>query len=146
MSHNYDLWRFIQVQENVYESVLDELRTGQKDGHWMWFIFPQIKGLGASPTARKYAISSCEETRAYSNHPILGFRLRECTQLVLNVEGRSAEQIFNYPDVLKFRSSMTLFEKFATESSIFQAALVKYFGGKPDQSTVEFLKKQRNIL
>jgi uncharacterized protein (DUF1810 family) len=141
MSDIYDLQRFIRAQDNVYESVLNELRIGQKSGHWMWYIFPQFKGLGVSATAHRYAISSQEEGKAYSDHPILGLRLRECTQLVLNVEGRSAEQIFHYPDVLKFRSCMTLFEQSTTDRSIFRDALFKYFGGEPDQLTLDILKK-----
>jgi uncharacterized protein (DUF1810 family) len=140
MNDIYDLHRFIQAQENVYTSVLNELKIGQKSGHWMWYIFPQIDGLGVSATAQKYAISSKEEARAYSNHPILGLRLRECTQLVLNVEGRSAEKIFGYPDVLKFRSCMTLFEQSAVNQSIFHDAILKYFDGKLDQLTLDFLK------
>ena len=142
MSDIYDLQRFIKVQDSVYESVLNELRVGQKRGHWMWYIFPQIKGLGVSAMAQKYAISSHEEAEAYSEHPILGSRLRECTQLVMNVEARSAEQIFHYPDNLKFRSCMTLFEHSATDNGIFRDALLEYFGGKPDQLTLDILKKQ----
>lgn len=141
MNDIYDLQRFIQAQENDYKSVLTELKRGYKSGHWMWYIFPQIKGLGISATAKMYAISSKEEARAYSNHPILGLRLRECTQLVLNVEGRSAEEIFDYPDFLKFRSCMTLFEQFATDQNIFHDAILKYFDGKPDQLTLEILKR-----
>src|SRR5713101_7701521 len=142
MSDIYDLRRFVEAQEQAYESVLNELRVGQKRGHWMWYIFPQIKGLGGSAMAQKYAISSQEEAKAYSEHPILGSRLRECTQLVMNVEGCSAEQIFYYPDNLKFRSCMTLFEHSATDNGIFRDALLKYFDGKPDQLTLNILKKQ----
>jgi len=139
MTDIYELQRFIQAQENVYESVLNELRSGQKSGHWMWYIFPQLKGLGVSATAQRYAISSKEEARAYSTHPILGLRLRECTQLVLNLEGRSAEEIFHYPDVLKFRSCMTLFEQSVLDPSIFHDAILKYFAGKPDQLTLDII-------
>jgi uncharacterized protein (DUF1810 family) len=142
MSDIYDLRRFIEAQAGAYESALNELRVGQKQGHWMWYIFPQIKGLGVSPMAQKYAISSQEEAMAYSEHPILGSRLRECTQLVINVEGGRAEQIFHYPDYLKFRSCMTLFEHSATDNDVFRTALLKYFGGKPDQLTLDLLKKQ----
>jgi uncharacterized protein (DUF1810 family) len=144
MSNIYDLRRFVEAQEQAYESVLNELRVGQKRGHWMWYIFPQIKGLGVSAMAQKYAISSQKEAKAYSEHPILGSRLRECTQLVMNVEGRSAEQIFYYPDNLKFRSCMTLFEHSATDNGIFRDALLKYFYGKPDQLTLSWLQVLRN--
>jgi uncharacterized protein (DUF1810 family) len=143
MSDIYDLRRFIEAQDQVYESVLNELRVGQKRGHWMWYIFPQIEGLGVSSMAQEYAISSQEEAEAYSEHPILGSRLRECTQLVMNVEGRSSEQIFHYLDNLKFRSCMTLFEHSATDCGIFRDALLKYFGGKRDQLTLDILKKQQ---
>ena len=142
MSDIYDLHRFIEAQDQVYASVLDELRAGRKRGHWMWYIFPQIEGLGGSAMAQKYAISSQAEAEAYLEHPILGSRLRECTQLVLAVEGRSAEDIFYYPDNLKFRSCMTLFEQAATDNKIFREALLKYFNGKPDQLTLDFLKQQ----
>ena len=140
MNDSCDLQRFVEAQAQVYASVLNELRVGRKRGHWMWYVFPQIKGLGGSAMAQRYAISSQEEAAAYSEHPILGSRLRECTQLVMAVERRSAEQIFDYPDNLKFRSCMTLFEQAATDNSLFQDALLKYFDGEPDQLTLEFLK------
>lgn len=105
----YRLERFVEAQDPIYNDVCSELRTGCKIGHWMWFIFPQIKGLGNSGTSRKFAISSLEEAEAYLKHPILGSRLRECAELVNLVEGRSVDEIFGYPDRLKFRSSMTLF-------------------------------------
>jgi uncharacterized protein (DUF1810 family) len=143
MSDIYNLRRFIDAQNQAYASVLNELKAGQKRGHWMWYIFPQIKGLGVSPMAQDYAISCQQEAEAYAEHPILGSRLRECTQLVMNVDGRSAEQIFHYPDHLKFRSCMTLFEHSTTNNSIFRDALLKYFSGKPDPLTVDILKKQR---
>ena len=142
MSDIFDLRRFVEAQERTYDSILDELRVGQKRRHWMWYIFPQIKGLGASAMSEKYGISSEEEARAYSEHPILGSRLRECAQLVINVEGRSAEQVFHYPDNLKFRSCMTLFEQCAKDNGIFRDALLKYFDGKPDRLTLDILKKQ----
>ena len=123
-----------------YEKVLHELGTGQKLGHWMWYIFPQIKGLGLSTVAQRFAISCRQEAEAYLEHAILGSRLRECTQLVINVEGRSIEQIFYYPDNLKFRSSMTLFMNSTTDNQIFKDALQKYFEGKPDQLTLGILK------
>jgi uncharacterized protein (DUF1810 family) len=142
MSDTHDLQRFIDAQDRVYPSVLAELRRGRKQSHWMWYIFPQIVGLGRSATSLQYAISSRDEARAYAEHPILGSRLRECTQLVLDVQGRSAEQIFYYPDHLKFRSCMTLFARSATDNGIFEDALLKCFEGKPDQRTLEILKSQ----
>ncbi|MGK7896368.1 MAG: DUF1810 domain-containing protein [Xenococcus sp. (in: cyanobacteria)] len=142
INDTYNLRRFIEAQDRCYESVLEELKFGQKRGHWMWYIFPQIKGLGRSAMAQKYAISSQEEAKAYSEHSILGLRLRECTQLVINIEGRSAKQIFHYPDNLKFRSCMTLFYYSAIDNSIFRNALLKYFDGKPDHLTLDILKKK----
>ena len=109
MNDPYDLQRFVDAQDPAFEQVCAELHAGRKRSHWMWFIFPQLKGLGHSETARKFAISSRQEAEAYLQHPILGPRLRRCTQLVTEVEGRSIEQIFGYPDDLKFHSSMTLF-------------------------------------
>jgi uncharacterized protein (DUF1810 family) len=137
----YDLQRFIMAQDRTYESVLNELRSGQKRSHWMWYIFSQINGLGASATAQKYAISSHDEARAYADHPVLGPRLRECTQIVINTEGRSAEEIFHYPDNLKFHSRMTLFEQSARDPDIFREALFKCFGGKLDQLTLDILRR-----
>jgi uncharacterized protein (DUF1810 family) len=140
MMDEYNLQRFIVAQDQVYATVLDELRAGEKCSHWMWFIFPQIKGLGHSVMAQRYAITSQEEAKAYLGHPLLGSRLRECTGLVMNVEGRRAEQIFHYPDNVKFRSSMTLFMEVSTGNHIFQDALLKYFEGKPDHSTLAILR------
>jgi uncharacterized protein (DUF1810 family) len=140
MSDIYNLQRFVEAQNQNYEKVLHELGTGQKLGHWMWYIFPQIKGLGLSTVAQRFAISCRQEAETYLEHAILGSRLRECTQLVINVEGRSIEQIFYYPDNLKFRSSMTLFMNSTTDNQIFKDALQKYFEGKPDQLTLGILK------
>ena len=109
MDDPYDLARFVQAQAGVFERVCAELAAGRKQSHWMWFIFPQLKGLGSSPTAERYGIASLEEARAYLAHPLLGKRLRSCTQLVNRVEGRTTQAIFGYPDYLKFRSCMTLF-------------------------------------
>jgi len=111
----HDLHRFVDAQESVIDQVKEELRNGQKETHWMWFVFPQAEGLGSSTTAQKYAISSRTEAEAYLTHPVLGSRLRECTELVLSIEGRTATQIFGSPDDLKFRSSMTLFDAVADE-------------------------------
>jgi uncharacterized protein (DUF1810 family) len=135
----YNLQRFVDAQTPMFEQVRAELRQGRKETHWMWFIFPQIKGLGNSPTAIEFAISSREEADAYLKHPVLGLRLRECTRLVNQIEGRSVPQIFGYPDDLKFRSSMTLFANTTCENQIFKDALKKYFAGEPDQLTIERL-------
>ena len=138
-SDPYDLRRFVDAQNSCFESVRSELQDGVKRGHWIWFIFPQIQGLGHSPTAQKFAISSREEAEAYLGHPILGPRLRECTRLVNLIEGRSISEIFGYPDDLKFRSCMTLFANVARDNQIFIDALEKYCGGKFDPLTLERL-------
>ncbi len=138
----YDLRRFIQAQDGVYQEVLAELRAGRKRGHWMWFIFPQIRGLGQSGMARRFAISGRREAAAYLGHGVLGARLRQCTRIVLDVPGRTAEQIFYYPDNLKFRSSMTLFMNAAGDNRIFKDAIQKYFGGEPDALTLEVLRQE----
>ncbi len=142
MSAVYNLQRFLDAQERVYGAVLDELRAGRKSSHWIWFIFPQIAGLGHSGMAQQFAIASLDEAKAYLQHPVLGPRLRACTQLVLDVNGRSAEEIFGYPDHLKFRSCMTLFLTAATDNTIFNDVLLKYFAGKPDQLTLDILAQQ----
>lgn len=136
---SYNLERFVDAQDSVYGQVCAELRKGEKRGHWMWFIFPQIKGLGYSPTAIRFAISSRDEAVAYLEHPILGPRLRECSRLATAVEGRSISQIFGYPDELKFRSSMTLFAHVTTDNQVFLDALQKYFGGEFDRATLDRL-------
>jgi uncharacterized protein (DUF1810 family) len=138
-SDPHNLQRFVDAQHPIYGQVRDELQAGQKETHWMWFIFPQIKGLGSSPTAQKYAVTGIEEARAYLDHPLLGFRLRECTQLVNGTVGRSIEDIFGYPDHLKFHSSMTLFAHVGTGEEVFAIALDKYFNGKDDCKTLEQL-------
>jgi uncharacterized protein (DUF1810 family) len=137
MSDQYELKRFVDAQESVYEQACAELRAGRKRSHWMWFVFPQIRGLGSSPTAVRFAISGMEEARAYLEHPVLGPRLRECAGIVVGVEGRSVEEIFGYPDDLKFHSSMTLFAKAAAEAGVFGEALGKYFGGRMDRGTLD---------
>lgn len=138
-SHDpYNLERFIIAQERVFQHVLAELEAGTKVSHWMWFIFPQIRGLGRSPISVQYAISSRDEAQAYLQHPALGPRLKECTRLVLQVEGRSATDIFDRPDDMKFRSSMTLFAQVSSDD-IFQRALQRYFNGVADQLTLERL-------
>lgn len=140
MSDPFNLQRFVEAQNPVIGQVRSELREGRKQGHWMWFIFPQIQGLGHSPLARKFAISSLREATAYLNDEVLGPRLRECTRLVLLVDGRSIGEIFGSPDDLKFRSCMTLFAGATADNQVFQDALGKYFGGEPDPVTVERLR------
>jgi uncharacterized protein (DUF1810 family) len=139
MSDPYDLQRFVDAQGPVFEQVRSELMQGRKRSHWMWFIFPQIKGLGRSLTTDVYAISSRKEAEAYLKHPILGPRLRECTQLVNLIEGRSVSQIFGYPDDLKFRSCLTLFAHATSDNEVFMEALRKYFREEFDPLTLERL-------
>jgi uncharacterized protein (DUF1810 family) len=142
MSDPYNLRRFVNTQQSIYDDVLRELREGRKRSHWMWFIFPQIEGLGHSAMAREYAISSREEAEAYLRHPVLGQRLEECARLVAAINGRSIEDIFGYPDYMKFRSSMTLFSNVAPHREIFDECLQKYFGGEPDPVTLAELNKK----
>lgn len=139
MSDIHNLTRFVDAQKGVYDSVVQELRNGMKRGHWMWYIFPQIAGLGMTATSQMYAIESIDEAKAYYAHPILGSRLQECTQLVTNVKGRTAKEIFGYIDNLKFRSCMTLFGC-ASGEGVFRDALDKYFDGEADQLTLDILK------
>jgi len=134
-----DLARFVAAQDPVIDRALAELRAGRKHSHWMWFIFPQIAGLGRSDMARRYALASLEEARAYLAHAILGPRLEACTRAALSVEDRSASDIFGFPDDLKFRSSMTLFAHAAPDNDLFRAALEKYFGSEEDKATLERL-------
>jgi uncharacterized protein (DUF1810 family) len=138
-SDTYDLQRFVDAQDPVYDRVLSELRTGRKRSHWMWFVFPQIAGLGYSSTAARFAIRSIEEAKAYLNHPVLGIRLRKCSQLVNEIAGKTVDDIFGYPDDLKFRSSMTLFA-IAGGDQVFNQALQKYFNGEYDSRTVDLLR------
>jgi uncharacterized protein (DUF1810 family) len=139
MNDPHSLKRFVDAQNPVYKQVLAELRNGQKEGHWMWFIFPQLRGLGHSHMAAAFGIASRQEAEAYLEHPILGQRLRECTHLMNLVEGRSIDQILGHPDDLKFRSSMTLFSSIKLYNQVFTDALQKYFGGHPDRLTLERL-------
>jgi uncharacterized protein (DUF1810 family) len=136
MSGAYDLQRFVEAQQSVFDTVCAELRAGRKRSHWMWFIFPQIAGLGSSAMAQRYAIASLEEAKAYLAHPILGPRLRECSRLVADVAGRRVEEIFGYPDDMKFRSSMTLFAQATAENEVFVECLRKYFDGEGDPATL----------
>lgn len=139
----YNLQRFLNAQESTFEAVCAELSAGQKRSHWMWFIFPQIKGLGSSPTAQRFAISSLDEGAAYLKHPVLGRRLEACTALVNDASNKSVHDIFGYPDDLKFHSSITLFaevaEKLGFQTPVFKEALSKYFSGKMDQGTLKLL-------
>lgn len=136
-SHNLE--RFLDAQDGVFAQVCAELRAGRKESHWMWFIFPQIKGLGSSPTAQKYAIQGLDEAQAYLAHPMLGLRLRQCTQLVNAVNGRAIADIFGFPDNLKFHSSMTLFAHVSGDDPLFAAALSRYFNGEKDRGTLAHL-------
>jgi len=136
----FDLQRFVAAQAPVYERVRTELKNGRKQSHWMWFIFPQIAGLGHSAMAQRYAISSLREAEAYLKHPVLGSRLRECVRLVLQVEGKSAYEILGSPDDMKFHSCVTLFGRADPQEVLFLDALEKYFGGAEDQATVARLR------
>ncbi|MGD1016103.1 MAG: DUF1810 domain-containing protein [Roseiarcus sp.] len=137
MNDPFRLARFVDAQEPIFDQACAELRAGAKRGHWMWFVFPQIEGLGASETARRFAISCRAEAEAYVRHPVLGPRLRECAELVNGVDGRSAREIFGHPDDLKFHSSMTLFAGVASDGAVFEDALQKYFAGRRDRLTME---------
>ncbi len=138
-SDPYGLDRFVRAQSGVYEQALAELAAGAKRSHWMWFVFPQLAGLGTSAMAARYGIASLDEAVAYLEHPLLGSRLRTCTEAVMHGEGRSAEQIFGFPDVLKFRSSLTLFHQAAPERLLFSEALARFFDGVGDSATLERL-------
>lgn len=140
MEDPHHLQRFVDAQEPVYDLVCTELRNGHKRTHWMWFIFPQIQGLGHSAMAMRYAIASRAEAQAYLAHPLLGLRLRECTRLVCAINGRSTLQILGTPDDMKFQSSMTLFAHATDDNQLFQEALRKFFGGTEDQRTLDFLR------
>lgn len=137
----HNLERFRQAQDAIYQQVLAELRAGAKRSHWMWFIFPQVAGLGYSSTSQYYALGSRDEAQAFLADPVLGARLLECTGAVLAVQGKSALDIFGGIDELKFRSSMTLFAMLAGPDSLYQQVLDKYFKGKPDQRTIELLDR-----
>jgi uncharacterized protein (DUF1810 family) len=136
---SFDLRRFVDAQMPVFDSVRAQLRGGRKASHWMWFVFPQIRGLGMSETSRRYAIASRDEALSYLDHPILGPRLVECARLVANVEGRTAHEIFGSPDDMKLQSSMTLFASVATDPKPFREVLEKYFGGQSDRATLDRL-------
>ena len=135
----HDLQRFVAAQDGVYPRALEELRRGSKRSHWMWFVFPQIDGLGRSEMARRYAIRSREEARAYLRHEVLGPRLRECADALLGVEGKTADDVMGFPDDLKLQSSMTLFAHVSDLGSVFHRVLEKFYGGSPDAKTLELL-------
>ncbi len=135
------LERFVDAQNQVYDAVLEELALGEKTTHWMWFIFPQLKVLGRSPTAQHFGIESLDVAVAYWQHPILGARLLECTQLLLQQANDNVFEIFGAPDHLKFRSCMTLFRQVAPQEPVFEQALERFFQGKPDEVTLKWLKK-----
>ena len=139
MPDNHDLTRFVDAQHSHYEDALAELRAGYKQSHWMWFIFPQIAGLGRSPMAERYAIADLDEAVAYLQHPLLGPRLEECAQALLQHSGRTARQILGSPDDLKLRSSMTLFAVAAPENTTFQQVLDVFYDGKADLETLKRL-------
>lgn len=132
----FALARFVDAQAPVYDTVVGELRGGRKRSHWMWFVFPQLRGLGNSPTAVRFGISSVDEARAYLAHELLGPRLRECARLVARIEGRTADQIFGWPDDMKLRSSMTLFARASDDNADFLAVLDKLFNGEEDPATL----------
>ncbi|WP_312440121.1 DUF1810 domain-containing protein [Janthinobacterium sp.] len=139
MAQQFDLQRFVDAQDTVYDTVRAELRAGHKRSHWMWYIFPQLAGLGRSETARHYALSGVEEAQAYLAHPLLGQRLEECCTILTGIEGRTASAIFGYPDDLKLHSSLTLFAQAAPDQPLFGACLAKYFNGQRDAATLQLL-------
>ncbi len=139
MDNQFNLDRFVEAQAPVYRKVVAELEAGRKTSHWMWFIFPQIAGLGHSAMAQKYAIASADEAAAYLAHPLLGARVRECSALVAAIDGKDIEDIFDPPDDRKFHSSMTLFAEVAPDEAIFTECINKYFDGVLDQATVDRL-------
>jgi uncharacterized protein (DUF1810 family) len=141
MAEHKDLVRFLEAQNHVYLKALDEIKSGQKRSHWMWYIFPQMKGLGSSENARYFGIKSLDEAAAYVQHPILGKHLIEITKALLTIEGKSASDIFGYPDDLKLHSSMTLFSKVENADPVFNEVLKKYFNGVLDQGTLKILEE-----
>ena len=135
----FDLDRFVEAQKTHYDRALEEIRSGRKRTHWMWFIFPQFAGLGTSATAEFYAIRSRAEAEAYLQHPVLGARLDECFKALLAIDGRSASEIFGYPDDLKLRSSATLFASVSPPGSVFNQVIAKHFDGERDERTIRLL-------
>lgn len=140
MTHDpFELRRFVEAQQGVYETALAEIRRGRKESHWMWFVFPQLEGLGTSPMAQRYAIHSMAEAAAYLDHPVLGSRLRDCAAALSALSTSSATGVMGSVDALKLRSSMTLFARVAGPDSVFEGVLRKYFGGEPDPRTTALL-------
>jgi uncharacterized protein (DUF1810 family) len=139
----FNLKRFVEAQDPVYDAVLGELERGHKRTHWMWFVFPQLAALGSSTTAKHFGIHSLEEARAYLRHPILGERLRRCCEIVASVQGRTAHEVFGYPDELKFKSCLTLFELAAPQEPVFARCLQKYYGGERDERTLALMQEAR---
>lgn len=139
MDDPHDLQRFVDAQDAVWPAVTAELARGAKSSHWMWFVFPQLKGLGRSSTAQHYGIASRDEALAYWRHPVLGPRLKQCAELMLAIGGKSALQILGSPDDMKFRSSMTLFEQVVPDEPAFGRAIARYFGGERDPRTLALL-------
>lgn len=137
----FDLQRFVDAQDGVYDTALEELRGGRKRSHWIWFVFPQLRQLGRSPTAIRYGITSLDEAAAYLDHPVLGPRLRECARVVAGIQGASADDMFGWPDNLKVRSSMTLFARATADNADFRAVLDRLYGGADDELTVAHLAR-----
>ena len=146
MADPYDLQRFVRAQEQDYEEALSEIRSGRKRTHWMWYIFPQFDGLGMSPTSKQYSVKSLAEARAFLAHPLLGPRVRECAEAAVRVDGRSASEIFGYPDDMKLRSCATLFAAVSPTGSVFHRLIDKYFHGEPDAETLRLLDEAREHL
>jgi uncharacterized protein (DUF1810 family) len=144
MEDPFHLQRFVDAQNSIYGNVVNELKRGEKRTCWMWFVFPQVVGLGRTPTAERYSIKSIEEAKAYIVHPILGVRLQECTNLVINIDGKTANQIFGFPDDLKFCSSMTLFNHVAEDNNIFLNAITKFYASREDGLTIKILESWQN--
>ena len=144
MNINNNLTRFLSAQQPIYPQVVKELQSGKKTTHWMWFIFPQIDGLGHSSTAKYYSIKNIAEAKEYVAQPVLGKRLLECSNILLNIYSKTADEIFGYPDNLKLRSCMTLFNFVAPQYKVFTHVLQKYFAGEPDEQTISILQKMMN--
>ena len=140
LDDSFDLIRFVNAQDKSYESALSELRLKKKRSHWMWYIFPQVEGLGHSSTSKRYSIKSLEEAKRYMSHPVIGARLIECTVVVLNIEERSAKEVFGLPDNMKLKSSMTLFDYISESGSVFALVLDKFYGGVRCAKTLQLLK------
>ena len=141
----FELNRFVRAQEDSYPAALSELKAGQKRSHWMWYVFPQIDGLGQTSMSKRYSIKSLDEAKEYLQHPVLGARLKECVDAILGINNRSASEIFGFPDDLKLKSSMTLFEQAAEDDSVFSSVLDKYYQGERDRRTLDLLNQPAKI-